>query len=472
MDMKKTNRACRRAAFAAWALVAACGVAGAGELETSRWQAAIDAVAAAGGGVVTVPSGRHVTGTLFLKSNVTLELASGCVLEGSTNRVDYPDIAIEYAELREPWQSLIVADGQTNVAVTGSGEIFGNGKAFPHGVRLGRPQGLLFYRCRDVRVEGVRLRDLARWTCYLKECDGCVFRRVTVDSHANANNDGIDIDSRNVLVEDCDFDCDDDGIVFKSDSADFIVENVVVRNCRVRSTCSAVKLGTGSHGGFRNILVENIVAGASPREWCDASGRGVISGYRVQTWPGSEWTPSLLSGIALECVDGGVLENVTVRNVTVARAATPIFIRGGLREGRKFGNAVALNLPFGRHRILRNVLIENVKVLATSFTASSITGVPGLRLSGIILRQVDIEVPGAGEAGRVELGRPVPEKVDGYPESNMFDARMLPAYGFYVRHADGVLFENVNVRVRGTEVRPRLVLDDVTGFAERGGDSR
>ena len=440
-------------------------------LETCRWQAEIDRVAVAGGGTVTVPAGRHVTGTLFLKSNVTLELAAGCVLEGSTNRVDYPDIHIEYAELREPWQGLVVADGQTNVAVVGTGEIFGNGKAFGHGVRLGRPQGLLFHKCRGVRVEGVRLRDLARWTCYLKECDGCVFRKVTVDSHANANNDGIDIDSRNVLVEDCDFDSDDDGIVFKSDNADFIVENVTVRNCRVKSTCSAIKLGTGSHGGFRNILIENIEAGASPREWCDAEGRGVISGYRVRCWPGSGWTPSLLSGIALECVDGGVMENVTVRNVTVARAATPIFIRGGLRRGRKWGDSsepVDLKLPFGRHCRVRNILIENVKTLATSFTASSITGVPGLRLTDITLRNVDIEVPGAGEAGRVELGKAVPECVDGYPESNMFDARMLPAYGFYIRHADGVTFDNVNVRVKGTELRPRLVQEDVTGFTECG----
>ena len=432
--------------------------------ETDRWQAEIDRTAAAGGGRVTIPAGRHLTGTLFLRSNVTLELAAGCVLEGSTNRVDYPDVRIEYAELREPWQGLIVADGQTNVAVVGEGEIFGNGRGFPHGARLGRPQGLLFHRCRGVRVENVRLRDLARWTCYLKECDGCVFRNVTVDSHANGNNDGIDIDSRNVLVENCDFDSDDDGIVFKSDNAGFIVENVTVRNCRVRSTCSAIKLGTGSHGGFRNILVENVVAGASPREWCNAEGKGVISEYRVQTWPGSEWTPSLLSGIALECVDGGLLENVTVRNVTVERAATPIFIRGGLRYGRKFGNKFDLGLPFGRHKRLSGVLIENVKAKATSFTSSSITGVPGLRVADITLRNVDIVVPGAGEAGRAEIGRPVPEKSDKYPEANMFDSRMLPACGFYVRHADNVAFEDVRVTVLGPEPRPAIVTEDVTGF--------
>ena len=432
--------------------------------ETAKWQSAIDRASAAGGGVVTMPAGRHVTGTLFLRNGVTLELARGCVLEGAPEIGCYPDIPIPYAEIREPWQSLVAAIDQTNVAVRGEGEIFGNGKAFPHGSRLGRPQGLLFLRCRGVRVEGIRLRDLARWTCYLKECDGCDIRKVTVDSHANANNDGIDIDSRNVRVEDCDFDSDDDGIVFKSDNADFIVENVTVRNCRVRSTCSAVKIGTGSHGGFRNILVDGVTAGASPREWCDPkTGKGVISTYRVETWPGSEFTPSLLSGIAIECVDGGLLENVTVRNVTIDRAATPIFIRAGLRYGRKFGDAVPLNLPFGHHPALRDVLIENVTAKATSFTASSITGVPGLRVRNVALRNVTIEVPGTGEAGRAELGNPVPEKADAYPESNMFDHRMLPAYGFYIRHADGVRLENVKVSVRGQEIRPEIVREDCGG---------
>ncbi|MBR4257792.1 MAG: hypothetical protein IKQ17_02040 [Kiritimatiellae bacterium] len=448
-------------------LSAYCGQEASMPLETDVWQRAIDALGPLGG-KVRVPAGRHVVGTLFLRDNVVLELEGGCVLEGSADGRDYPDVKIEFAELREPWQGLVVADGCTNVAVVGSGEIFGNGSKFPHGARLGRPQGLLFHRCRGVRVEGVRLRDLARWTCYLKECDGVVFRGVSVDSHANANNDGIDIDSRNVTVEDCTFDCDDDGIVFKSDNADFVVENVAVRNCRVRSTCSAVKFGTGSHGGFRNVLVENVDCGASDRAWCDPkTGRGVIAGYRVASWPGSTWGSSLLSGIAVECVDGGVVDGITVRNVRIAAAATPIFVRGGLRFDRKFGSSSSLGLPFGRHRKLCNVTIEGVHAVATSYTASSITGVPGLRLGNIVLRDVHITAPGSGEAGLAELGRPVPEKVGAYPESNMFDARMLPAFGFYVRHVDGLVMENVTVDALSREHRPEVVTDDVTGFVRR-----
>ena len=92
----------------------------------------------------------------------------------------------------------------------------------------------------------------------------------------------------------------------------------------------------------------------------------------------------------------------------------------------------------------------------------SITGVPGLRPRNITLRNVAIEAPGAGEAARAEIGRPVPEKADAYPESNMFDHRMLPAYGFYIRHVDGVTLDNVKVKLLSADPRQEIVAEDVT----------
>ncbi|MBQ2628538.1 MAG: hypothetical protein IJG13_02565, partial [Kiritimatiellae bacterium] len=385
------------------------------------------------------------------------------VLEGSTNIADYADIHLEYAEIREPWQALVAAEGQTNIAVVGEGEIFGNGGGFPFDTRLGRPRGMLFHLCRGVRVEGVTMRDLASWTCYYKECDGVVHRRVRVDSHANGNADGVDIESRNVLVEDCEFDCGDDGIVLKSDNPGFIVENVEVRRCEVRSSCSLFKLGTASHGGFRNVLFHNLSGGAARRELLNPkTGHGYLSEYRAETWPGATVKPAPISAIAVEGVDGGLLENIVFRNVEAREATCPIFIRGGLRYGRKWGNKVDLGIPFGTARTVRGVTLENVRAKAKSFTASSITGVPGLRLRDITLRNVAIEAPGAGDAALSELGRPVPEKADAYPESNMFDNRMLPAYGFYLRHADNVRFENVRVTLLSPDPRKETVAEDVT----------
>ena len=110
---------------------------------------------------------------------------------------------------------------------------------------------------------------------------------------------------------------------------------------------------------------------------------------------------------------------------------------------------------------LQNVTFENIRATARSFTASSVTGTPEIRPRDIILRNVEIDMPGAGDSGLKESGIPVPEVEDGYPDPYMFDNRMLPAYGFYIRHADNVVLENVRVNVRGEEVRPMVVREDV-----------
>ena len=230
----------------------------AGIVETEKWQSAIDAASSSGGGIVVVPEGRHVTGGLFLRDNVTLKLEKGAVLEGSVDPADYVGLDLEFVETRTPWSALIMATNAVNVSVIGEGRIFGNGTAFPPTREsVGRPRGLIFYHCRNVRIEGVTIHDPGSWTCYFKECDGVVARNVTIDSHSNRNNDGFDIDSRNVLIENCTVDGGDDGICLKSDNPSFTVENVVVRGCTVSSTCNALKIGTGSHGNFRNILFEN-----------------------------------------------------------------------------------------------------------------------------------------------------------------------------------------------------------------------
>lgn len=433
--------------------------------ETALWQERIDFAATNGGGVVSMPAGRHFLAGLFLKSNVTLRLEKGCVVEGTTDIRDYPDIHLEYAELREPWQAIIAAVGQTNVAVVGEGEIRGNGDKFPCGSRLGRPRGMIFYKCENVRVEGLRMIDLASWTCYFNECDGVVFRRMTVDSHANHNNDGVDIDARNVLVEDCDIDADDDGIVLKSDNPNFIVENVEIRNCEVRSCASLFKLGTASHGGFRNIRFHDCTGGKAKRELIDPkTGNGFMSDYRASIFPGATVAPCPIGGMLVECVDGALVENVSFRNMTIRDCCTPIFVRGETRLNRKWGNRIYLGIPFGTGIALRDILFENIKATARSWTASSITGVPLLRPKNVTLRNVEIEMPGSGPHGKREIGCPVPEKEDGYPDPYMFSGRMLPAYGFYVRHADDVTFENVNVKVNGAELRPMILRDDVSGL--------
>ena len=413
------------------------------KFETADIQSRIDAAAATGGGTVTVAKGDHYVGSLELKSGVTLELAEGCRLVASTNWQDYA-LMPNYRHQR----AVVRAHAATNVALVGKGEIDGRGWAVL--TKDGAPRrwkDCTFFRCRNVRVEGVTLRDAATWTCYFKECEQVVARRVTIRSNVNHNNDGIDIEARDVLVEDCDIVCGDDAICFKSDNPDFTVERCRVRNCRLSSNCNFIKCGTSSRGVYRDILVEDChvecVKGTPCLQW------------RKNNLPGVTTSECGISAIALEVVDGGRMENVTVRNITIGKGVqTPAFIRQGARRA----------VSPGRESALRNVLVENVRMSdpAASRIACSITGVPGLRPRDIVLRNIDLVFPGGGTAS--DTLRKIGEFPKRYPENRMFGRDVaLPAYGFYVRHADGVRFENVKLAYAGaTEERPAIVAEDAS----------
>ena len=159
-----------------------------------------------------------------------------------------------------------------------------------------------------------------------------------------------------------------------------------------------------------------------------------------------------LAGVAVETVDGGRLENVTVRNLTIAGSMTPLFVRLGARNPPREG----------RTTYLRNVRFENVKGKAGGRIACSVTGIPGLKPENIVFGNVDLTFPGGGTAAEAQAS--VPEKEKNYPECRMFNGQALPAYGFYVRHAEKVAFENVKTHLAKdeTEARKPLVTDDAT----------
>ena len=406
-----------------------------GETATAKLQAAIDAVSAAGGGTVVVPAGSWVTGGLALRNGVTLRVPEGAALLGSTNRADYVHGG-----------ALVFTRGATDVAVEGRGTIDGRGDHMPYDAagRRFKPHLLDFLDCRNVRVEGLNLRQAGTWLLHPKRCDGVVLRGLTIYNHSNQCGDGIDVSSRNVLIEDCVIDADDDAIVFKTMEPDIVVENVEVRNCSLASICNFIKFGTETHGVTRNVDVHDCTfvppTASAVLDW-------------TENTPGCTNRLTGLAGLAFECVDGGRLEHVTVRNVKGRGMHTPVFVRLGRRNAAKPGH----------ESILRDILVENYEAVAESRIACSITGVPGLRPSGIVLRNVRLLQQGGGTAA--DLVKDVPEKEKTYPECHMFGHQALPAYGFYVRHADDVRFENVSLGyAKSPEVRPALLLDDATGI--------
>ncbi|NOZ56514.1 MAG: glycoside hydrolase family 28 protein [Calditrichaeota bacterium] len=401
-------------------------------LSTLAIQRAVDSCAARGGGTVVFPAGAYLTGTVVLRSHVTLQLEAGAKLLGSTNLRDYPLHVPAYRSYTDHYtvRSLLYAEKAENVAILGPGEIDGQGAAFS-GPHKQRPYILRFVECRGVTVRDVTFRNSAMWVQHYLACDDVLITGVRVHSLVNKNNDGIDIDScSRVRISDCAIRSGDDALVLKATSGR-VCRDVVVTNCVLSTDCNALKLGTESNGGFQNIAVANCTI--------------------VNT---------KLAGLCLEEVDGGVLDGVSVHGLVMNGVGCPIFIRLGNRA-----RPYTEGLPRPGVGQLRNVVIENVQATAvTDSVACSITGLPDHPVENVTLRDIRLEMPGGGSSKLVRLD--VPEREAAYPEYRMFG--MLPAYGFYVRHARNLRFDGVQLAHVRAEARPALVAQDVQGLVLNG----
>jgi polygalacturonase len=425
-------------------------------LNTSFIQSAIDKAYSNGGGRVIIPEGVFLAGSIVLKSGVELHLEKNAVLLGSTNPDHYLTI--------NRWKAIIMADGEKGISVSGAGKIDGQGRKLAlhidslfyagqiDSVRYDfrhmrpkepmRPQLIEFVNCQRVAVKGITLLSAACWVQTYERCVDVVIDSISVRSDAYWNNDGIDIvDCRRVRITNCDINSADDGICLKSVAADLFCDSIYVADCRVRSSASAVKFGTVSHGGFKNVSIERI---------------RVYDTFR--------------SAIAIECVDGGFLENVLVNQIDAANTGNAIFIRLGKRTKTRSAGT------------LKNVTIKNMKAEIAferpdyaydlrgpelpffhNIFPSSITGIPGHHVENVTLENIEIRYPGRGNDGlaNVPLSRldQVPENEAGYPEFSMFGE--LPSWGFYVRHVRGLAMKNIRIGIAAPDYRPALVFDDV-----------
>lgn len=269
---------------------------------------------------------------------------------------------------------------------------------------------------------------------HYRRCEGLVIRNIDVFNHAAFNNDGLNVDScRKVRIEDCRVDSDDDGIVLKSLSRT-PCRDVVVRNCTVSSHCNAIKLGTESGGGFEEITV---------------TGCTIHSPRKSQKIYGAQRG---LAGIALEIVDGGKLENVTVSEVRIDGVTAPIFLRLGNRARSYEPGQPKPGVGTFQNVVLRDIAAENA-----SDIGCSITGLPGHLIRNVTLENIKISYDGGGT--KDQAAREIPERPEGYPESTMFGP--LPAYGLYCRHVEGLTLRNLQFRTRRPDLRHALVGDDV-----------
>ena len=377
-------------------------------MNTKFIQSAIDACAKAGGGTVSLPSGRYISGTIFLKNNVALYLEPGSILEGSKKREDYPVTISKIRSYTDNYtnKSLIYGEDLENIAIIGQGTIDGNGASFKVSDEMmgkarvdsltlfetykARPYMIRIINCRNVLVSGITILNSPMWVQHYMACEDVNIEGITVNSRVNHNNDGIDIDACNMVrISNCDIVSGDDAIVLKS-TADRPCQNVVVTNCLISSNCNGFKLGTESNGGFRNITFSN-----------------------------STIYDNKLGAIEIQMVDGGSNERVSITNITMNNVGAAIFIRLGNRA-RPF----QINMPKPGMGKLSDVIIANIQASSVGKVGCSITGLPSFPVKNITLQNIRITFQGGGkkELAAVE----VPEHAQKYQGFYMFG--ILPAY--------------------------------------------
>ena len=315
-------------------------------------------------------------------------------------------------------------------------------------LKLGRPahRPHLFYLCksRNVTLKGINMRSSACWTCTTDRVDSLLIDGVTLDSRAFWNNDGFDIvDCTHAVIQNCFVDASDDGICLKSHHKDVCNDDVIVRNNTITSSASGIKFGTFGVGGFRNIQVLDNV---------------VYDTFR--------------SAITIQSVDGGFAENIVVDGLKSYNTANPIYLNVGQRRGDKPStmNGITIRnlyaeVPMDKPDYGVEYEGPTLEDQPRNVLPCGIVGLADQPVCNVLLENIEIKFPGAGrpdfaKVGTDELDK-VPEMPKAYPEFSQFCE--LPAWGFYVRHAEGITFRNVKITAAESDYRPAIVLDDVDG---------
>lgn len=393
-------------------------------------QRAIDACAAAGGGRVTLPAGRtYLSGSIELKARVEFHVERGAVLLGATREADYPAFAFKTGPEAGKRAWIVAADAD-DIAITGGGIIDGNSPAFTrkegpliHADTVPwRPAMTCLVNCRRLRIRDTIFRHAANWALHFSGCEDVVVDGVSILNDLKFPNcDGIDPDHcRNVRISNCHIEAGDDCIVLKNTSpflSHGACENIVVTNCTLISTSSAIKIGTESHCDFRNLLFQNCVIRGSHR------------------------------GLSIQIRDGGCVEDVIFANMTVETryfgggwwgSAEPIYVTSlprapGTEPGR-----------------IRGVRFSNI--LCRSENGAFIMGHTPAHIEDVVLEGVRLRIGKRTkwEGGRYDV-RPCPPEVRPYGAE--FEGEITP-WGCRVRRSTPAVYVEraTGVRLRDCEV--------------------
>jgi polygalacturonase len=378
-----------------------------------------------------------------LNDNITLQLKKGAVLLGSIDVNDYQNLDpfVDGLGISVGW-ALVVAVDKKNIGIEGEGTIDGQGSKLkaqqiltdtrPESQRWGRRPFLLrIVRCQHVSVQGVTLNYSAAWTSHYFQCKQVNIKNVKIVSRGVAHNDGMDIDGcQNVIIKDCDVVSGDDALCFKTTSSKMACKDIVISGLRLKSGQGAIKIGTESMAPFEHISISKC--------------------YIYDTANG---------GIKLLSVDGANIRDININDITMVEVKTPILIRLGSRLS-VFRKDQDVQQPIGT---LENVTISNVKAKAADDaqlmppSGVLITGIPDHPIKNLTLENIEINLAGGGSNENAR--QIVPEAIDKYPEVKTFGP-LVPAYGIWARHVDGLKLLNIRLTLSHNDLRPAFICDD------------
>ena len=442
--------------------VRAFGAVGDGKaIDTPGINRAIEAAAEAGGGTVYFSAGNYLCYSIHLKSKVALYLDQGATIVAADSAADASK-SYDAAEPNKPWEdyqdyghnhwhnSLIWGEGLSDVSILGPGLIWGKGlsRGWGAGPVAENPgvanKAIALKNCRNVILRDFSILHGGHFGILATGVDNLTIDNLKIDT----NRDGMDIDCcRNVRVSNCSVNSPwDDAICLKSSYAlgyARATEMVTVTNCMVSGSyeegalldgtwkkfatdekvprTGRIKFGTESNGGFKNITVSNCV----------------FDGCR---------------GLAIESVDGAIVEDVTCTNLTMRDVfEAPIFMRLGARMRGPAG------VPVG---VMRRLILNGISCLQSENSpkiACILAGIPGHAIEDVKIS--DLILVGRGGGTKGDADAQVPEKEKQYPEPNMFGT--TPAHGFFVRHVRGLEMQSVKIEPASADARPVFVLEDV-----------
>jgi polygalacturonase len=435
-------------------------------IDTPAVNKAIEAAAAAGGGTVLFPTGIYACYSIHLKTKVALHLSQGAIIlaastpiEGTTS--DGYDAAEENPEAHDyqdfghtHWHnSLIWGEGLHDISITGPGLIWGKGLSrggrsdnLPRAEAPGAGnKAIALKNCRNVTMRDFSILQGGHFGILATGVDNWVCDGLKIDT----NRDGIDFDCcKNVRVSNLTVNSPwDDGICPKSSYGlgyARATENVTITNCYVSGSyelgtmldgsfkkfapdarvprTGRIKFGTESNGGFKNITVSNCVF-----DGCN--------------------------GIALESVDGALLEDLAFTNITMRDIShAPLFLRLGSRMRGPAG------VPVGT--VKRIILSNIVSYNADSRLCAVLAGIPGHAIEDVKIHDIYLHHQGGGTAEMAALK--IDEFENKYPEPTMFGPQ-LPANGFFIRHVKNLELSNVEIAAARPDARPAFVMEGVDG---------